>query len=222
MSLFKLFGLKKKKVEDDPRIRVTDEISLDDFILINDQTWEYRKKVHPKALTLEFWEENNLMDRILHWGELKSEILDVGCGSGEIDIILAKHGYVVTGVDISPVAIELAQEHRRCHPDLKDLLTFLVHNIEEGPLLKKYSSALFSHTLEHVLSPDKTMRNIIGSLRPGSHIFVSVPLKKAWRDRTHLRHFTARSLKKFLMIYSPEVEVIEDKKGKLLLASVRV
>ena len=221
MFLSRLFS-KKKRIDDDPRVYVTQDITPQEFVEVNDQTYEFRKRAHPKALTIEFWEESSLMDRILASGTMKSEILDVGCGCGEIDIVLAKRGYHVTGIDISPLAIDLAEEHRKRRPELMERLTFIVHDMESGPLPRKYASALFSHTLEHVLDPDTTMKNIVASLHEGSYIYVSVPLKKAWNDRTHLRHFSPRDLKRFLADYSAEVDVYVDKKEKMLFASVRV
>lgn len=222
MLFSRLFKKTGKRLDDDPRVSVTESISPDDFVRVNDQTFEYRKRVHPDSLTVEFWEDSGLMDHILSCGVMKSEILDVGCGSGEIDIVLAKRGYCVTGIDISPVAVGLAEEHRKRYPDLRDRLTFMVHDMESGPLPQKYSSALFSHTLEHILNPDTTMRNIVASLSRGSYIYVSVPLRKAWNDRTHLRHFSPRSLGRFLADYSTEVDISVDREEKMIFATVRV
>src|SRR6202171_1203738 len=44
-------------------------------------------------------------------GDLRDKtILDVGCGEGEDGMILAKLGARVTGLDVSPAAIELAKQ----------------------------------------------------------------------------------------------------------------
>ena len=42
-------------------------------------------------------------------GRIRGPVLDAGCGTGEHAALLAAHGYTVTGIDISPVAIELAR-----------------------------------------------------------------------------------------------------------------
>ena len=40
---------------------------------------------------------------------LGSRAIDLGCGSGANSILLARHGFDVTGVDLSPIAIEKAR-----------------------------------------------------------------------------------------------------------------
>ncbi len=39
-----------------------------------------------------------------------STILDIGCGTGSLSIVLAKMGHQVTGIDLSPAMITIAQE----------------------------------------------------------------------------------------------------------------
>ena len=45
-------------------------------------------------------------------------ILDIGCGTGSLSVVLAGIGHHVTGIDLSPAMISLAQEkaNRQCFP----------------------------------------------------------------------------------------------------------
>lgn len=46
-------------------------------------------------------------------GLVHSPVLDIGCGTGELSLFLARHGLDVLGVDISPLAIAQAREKAR-------------------------------------------------------------------------------------------------------------
>jgi cyclopropane fatty-acyl-phospholipid synthase-like methyltransferase len=51
--------------------------------------------------------------RLADAGELLEPVLDVGCGSGEHALLAATSGLEVTGIDISPVAVERARAKAR-------------------------------------------------------------------------------------------------------------
>ncbi len=49
---------------------------------------------------------NNIVKMLKEHGIKKGKILKIGCGNGRICIPLAKKGFDVTGIDISPLYIE--------------------------------------------------------------------------------------------------------------------
>lgn len=50
---------------------------------------------------------------LLDAGLIRNPVLDVGCGTGELSLFLARHGHDVLGVDISPLAVRQAREKSR-------------------------------------------------------------------------------------------------------------
>ncbi len=83
-------------------------------------------------------EETKLVVRLLKTlgVDQGSKILDLGCGNGRIAINLAKHGYYVVGVDISPIFIEDAQKKAKEY-NVEDKVKFLVGDaLELDKILK--------------------------------------------------------------------------------------
>lgn len=60
------------------------------------------------------WDHNapdsNLINTVTQQPITSCKALDIGCGTGDNSIWLAQHGFTVTGSDISPTAIKLANE----------------------------------------------------------------------------------------------------------------
>lgn len=50
---------------------------------------------------------------LLDAGLVRSPVLDVGCGTGELSLFLARHGHEVLGIDLSAVAIQQAKDKAR-------------------------------------------------------------------------------------------------------------
>jgi SAM-dependent methyltransferase len=46
-------------------------------------------------------------------GLVRSPVLDVGCGTGELSLFLARQGHDVLGIDLSPLAVRQAREKAR-------------------------------------------------------------------------------------------------------------
>lgn len=107
-----------------------------------------------------------------------SRILDVGCGSGWLSEYLARLGYDVTGIDISPDLIEMASERLRRVPYPVDHETplryrFQTHDIEKGPLPGETFDAVICYdTLHHFEDEHATLRHLAKMLAHGGFLFI--------------------------------------------------
>jgi SAM-dependent methyltransferase len=102
---------------------------------------------------------------------LQARILDVGCGSGIMSIVLAKLGYKVFTTDLFSKPCE---DHIR-----KYNIVFQKHNIEVDSLPFKdewFDLVLFSEVLEHLnYSPLIPLREIHRVMKKGGRLILTTP-----------------------------------------------
>jgi 2-polyprenyl-3-methyl-5-hydroxy-6-metoxy-1,4-benzoquinol methylase len=134
-------------------------------------------------------------------------VLDVGCGSGGVAAGLKRAGATrLTGIEVVPEQAELARE-RYDHVVAAPVEEALAEM--PGP----FDTILCLDVLEHLVDPERVMRDLHAVAAPGARLQVSLPnarhvslLKDLvvkgtfgytdWghRDRTHLRWFTRRDI----------------------------
>lgn len=137
------------------------------------------------------------------------EILDVGCGSGEIARHLHALGRRVAGVEQDPAKAVEAK------PFCQEVLAGDIRSESTlgrlRALRRSWDLILCSEILEHLPDPDKTLQELNPFLKPGGAFLVVLPnvafyktrlmlLRGKWNyqaegiwDRTHLRFFTRES-----------------------------
>jgi ubiquinone/menaquinone biosynthesis C-methylase UbiE len=103
-----------------------------------------------------------------------AEILDFGCGSGDIALNLGAAGHRLTGYDLSVPMIEQA---RRFDVDQKVLWIARAANASEAlPFADaSFDAVLTSSVLEYVPELDATLKELARVLRPGGWFFATVP-----------------------------------------------
>lgn len=79
-----------------------------------------------------------------------STVLDAGCGEGMLSVMLAKHGCIVTGVDLSEPNIEACKKYG-ADEGVSERVTFVVGDAEHLPAAdRSFDYVVSSHVLEHL------------------------------------------------------------------------
>ena len=110
-------------------------------------------------------------------GDLRGKrILDVGCGEGENTLLLAKLGAMVTGIDVSPKAIELGSARAKAS-GLGGMTNFICSPIEAANLPDGYFDIIWGDNVLHHLLPvlDETLRSLARAAKPGAQFLFIEP-----------------------------------------------
>jgi SAM-dependent methyltransferase len=132
-----------------------------------------------------------LLDRVVVRGRRDLEILEIGCGAGGFLGPLARHGRV-TGMDIAHDWMRFCAErgYRRLLTASGYALPYRDENLD--------LICLFD-TLEHIPDDQQVLHECRRVLRPGGHLFISVPAYQWLYSRNdklshHQRRYTRRGL----------------------------
>ncbi len=156
-----------------------------------DEVFQKRLQINPKALKMSFWENHFEWKSLRDYPEIHGRILDFGCGSGHADIFLARMGYSIHGVDLSPVGIRIASYLRtRESRAVQDKLCFSNADVTRNfPETEPYDAIWSSHVFEHIADPGPVLNGLRRWVKPGAHMLVSVPYGNAYDDPAHVNHF---------------------------------
>ena len=109
-------------------------------------------------------------------------MLDLGCGDGEITMFLGEKlkAKEVYGVDIREEAVSIAS-HRGVRAYRLDL------NNEDLPFPDEFFDLVTSlEVIEHLVNPDRMLREARRVLRKGGHLLISTPNLASWVNRAIL------------------------------------
>jgi SAM-dependent methyltransferase len=108
---------------------------------------------------------------------LRAQVLDVGCGPGWMSEYLARCGYWVTGIDISPDMVRIAGERVEAidspiGPGLEPQAEFHAMHVREMPWRSRFDAAILYDTMHHFDNEVETLRTIRSTLVPGGLLYV--------------------------------------------------
>jgi 2-polyprenyl-3-methyl-5-hydroxy-6-metoxy-1,4-benzoquinol methylase len=140
-------------------------------------------------------------------------VLDLGCGRARLGLEIERLGYVVTGIESSPIACATARTRIGEVLELDLLDTAMVSAALRG---RQFEWLLAADVLEHSPDPWATLAFYRDFLKPNGRLIMSLPNVAVWdnrlrmlfgrfsyqdsgvMDRTHLRFFTFRSARELV------------------------
>ncbi|WP_306524135.1 glycosyltransferase [Dokdonella sp.] len=190
---------------------------------IYDDMYDERRQSNPEALTLAYWKDHFATRTALRECPTAGRLLDLGCGTGEIDIWLARsHRHLqILGVDLSDTALSVARSHVAGEPgDLGERLVFHRGTLDSidtsGGLL---DGCLASHVFEHLRDHHSLFLDLHRILKPGAKVVVVVPNGHHHDDPTHVWHFSPDRLEGLLRRYLSDLEVRLSEEGDQISAT---
>ncbi|CAN5569079.1 class I SAM-dependent methyltransferase [soil metagenome] len=108
-------------------------------------------------------------DKFVHWlPATPAVILDIGCGTGSLSLLLAELGHVVTGIDLSPAMIARAEAKARA---AAQQITFAVMDGVEPELApQQFGIIVCRHILWTLPEPDAVLQRWTNMLAAGGRL----------------------------------------------------
>ena len=106
-------------------------------------------------------------------GSERLRILNAGCGSGELSLILSAAGHDVVGIDPASEYIEVARRNAAEHG--ASACAFEVSSIEAFEADRLFDCVVATDVLEHIEDDHRAIGKLATLVRPGGTVIVTVP-----------------------------------------------
>jgi ubiquinone/menaquinone biosynthesis C-methylase UbiE len=127
-------------------------------------------------------------------------VLDLGCGSGENSLLLARRGADVIGVDISESLLALARQRLAVNGCANAMVHFVPASAHRLPIPDASVDVVVGIAILHHLDLDATSREVFRVLRPGGRAIFKEPVRDSW---------LIRAVRKLIPYRSPDVSPYE-------------
>jgi len=167
-------------------------------------------------------DKNNSWYKVFQFIEPNSNVLDVGCSSGNFGEVLIKNkGCVVDGIELDKEDAVQAQTK------LRNVYNFNIETDSLENLKDKYDYIYFGDVIEHLVNPVTALIKIKKLLKSGGKILFSIPnmahasvrfmlLKGDFDygetgllDNTHLHYYTLREIERVFKNAGYNIDIID-------------
>jgi SAM-dependent methyltransferase/alkylhydroperoxidase family enzyme len=97
-----------------------------------------------------------------------SRVLEIGCGTGQATVPLARRGFTVVAVELGAHLAAIARRNLAAYPDAQ----VVVSTFEAWPLPAEPFDAVVAFTAFHWIEPDVGLAKVAAALRPGGAFVV--------------------------------------------------
>jgi len=134
---------------------------------------------------------------------LGEDILEVGCGIGNLTGLLLSQGRVIAA-DVQEGYLRLVESKFRSHVNLQSLLLWDIQKASPQELNTAIDTIVCSNVLEHVEEDDPVLQNFYQLLPKGGKVIVLVPAFKALynvldKELGHFRRYGKKELRQKLI-----------------------
>jgi 2-polyprenyl-3-methyl-5-hydroxy-6-metoxy-1,4-benzoquinol methylase len=141
----------------------------------------------------------------------KSDVLDLGCGTGYGTALIGRN-HAVTGMDVDEEAITYAKKH------YGEYAKFTVGDVSKTPKgealrIQKWDVISSFEVIEHVKNPKRFLENTYALLKPHGILFLSTPNAKtptpfnSTKSPYHVKEYTQKEFEHMLKSVFPKVEI---------------
>ncbi|MGB5775574.1 MAG: class I SAM-dependent methyltransferase [Sedimenticolaceae bacterium] len=116
-----------------------------------------------------------LLERLTQAGSLKGRLLDLGCGPGDIPLMLVRRHPQLTidAVDGAPAMLDLARQKLAAHPDEEPRIRLMCKHLPcPGLKAQGYDLVASNSLLHHLADPDVLWQTVASCARPSADILV--------------------------------------------------
>ena len=132
--------------------------------------------VHWRKIGEAKWPRGPYVESIRALGDLSGKrVLELGCGTGWLSVILCKLGAEVDGIDVSPRLVEIARERAKVN-GIEGQVRFEVMSAHELSYPGETFDRVYGLSLLHHVNVDQCVAQVNRVLKPGGKAVFSEPV----------------------------------------------